>query len=992
MARLSAVVSAITFLFMASLASAVGLSEITLRSALTEPLDAQIRITSPGDLSPEELTARLASAAEFSRAGIERPLFLTELRFNVAERDGQFWVDVTSANPVEEPFLDFLVELAWPGGRLLREYTLLLDPPVFAPGEAPAQVFQGQDPSFSQQAPTPTVETAPPVAPSVETPDVQEPVEPPTVPPTVAREETLADDQYRVLNNDTLWEIALQARSDATQTPQQIMLAIQDLNPDAFINNNINRVKAGSLLTLPNGEQVLVRSQAQAVQEVDRQNRAFRGLPPPGQQQATASGDAASATASSTPRNPDGFLEIVGSASDASEGTADGATQQAELARVQNELAIQQELNDELRRQNEQQLSRLNELEEQVRLLTQMMELQSAAAAEMQEAARALQQQAQANQQMSPAAPALEPQPAVSFTDRVMQVWNRLYAWLMIPTNALIVALGAVLALGLILLARRRRDAAEDEVEELLDDAEDVLLHDDPYQDLADEDTDYTEDELSDDVEPVTLAQESNTSVAEALENAELYMAFQRHDEAETVLKQALAEEPANRDVRLKLLELYAETGRVDEFDALAAELTPAEKDDVARLRSVMQKLGTGLGVGAGSAAFASAVETPAEEDFADLDLDLDMDDDASWSASASTDSDDAFDLDMASDPDALADSDDDLDLSDALNDDFDKELDEELTDLDLPAVADEDEDSDLDLDLSDLDVPDLNVPELDDEADIPLVDVPANPSAAIDEDDLDPEIAAALATTEADAHLDTELDELGDLSDLDLDALSLDDAEEDVLDVASLLEEDDEPVDEPLRSASMDDDFSKSLSDTLDELSDEPEQGGSTATAPYVADEEDSGLDDDGFADLGELDDLDDMLDTERFVESSGEAPLTEGGLDDFDLQDDVMSFSARDDVDTGEERPADVGLDDLSELDEMAEAGGTSGAAESDEWDDDFDFLAGSDEIATKLDLARAYIDMDDVEGAKDILNEVVEEGNEEQKAAAEALLRKL
>src|SRR5690554_4121961 len=237
MTRLFAVVSAITLLCVAGFASAVGLGDITLRSALTEPLEAEIRITSPGDFSAQDLNVRLATPADFSRAGIERPFFLTQIDFTLRQVGNAMSVVLTTADAVEEPFLDFVVELTWPGGRLLREYTLLLDPPMFADGDA------GQIRVFPTQAPPRPVPVAP-------------------------RQQQLADNQYRVENNDTLWEIALLTRQNPGQTPQQIMLAIQDLNPHAFINDNINRVKAGSLLTLPNGEQVAVRSRAQAVLEI----------------------------------------------------------------------------------------------------------------------------------------------------------------------------------------------------------------------------------------------------------------------------------------------------------------------------------------------------------------------------------------------------------------------------------------------------------------------------------------------------------------------------------------------------------------------------------------------------------------------------------------------------------------------------------------------------------------------------------------------------
>ena len=114
---------------------ALGLGDIRLSSALNEPLRAEIQLLSA---TPEELSnlkVQLASAATFERYGIDRPLYLTRLQFSVVGRgqSGAGAVRITSSEPMTEPFVTFLVEATWASGRLLREYTVLLDPPTFAP-------------------------------------------------------------------------------------------------------------------------------------------------------------------------------------------------------------------------------------------------------------------------------------------------------------------------------------------------------------------------------------------------------------------------------------------------------------------------------------------------------------------------------------------------------------------------------------------------------------------------------------------------------------------------------------------------------------------------------------------------------------------------------------------------------------------------------------------------------------------------------------------
>ncbi|MBD0682121.1 hypothetical protein [Pseudomonas sp. PSB11] len=108
---------------------ALGLGEITLHSALNQPLRADIALLDAAGLEEGELSVRLATADEFSRAGVERVFFLNDLKFTPILRGDRSLIRVSSSKPVKEPYLDFLVQLDQPNGRLLREYTVLIDPP-----------------------------------------------------------------------------------------------------------------------------------------------------------------------------------------------------------------------------------------------------------------------------------------------------------------------------------------------------------------------------------------------------------------------------------------------------------------------------------------------------------------------------------------------------------------------------------------------------------------------------------------------------------------------------------------------------------------------------------------------------------------------------------------------------------------------------------------------------------------------------------------------
>ncbi|WP_031302684.1 hypothetical protein, partial [Pseudomonas sp. EGD-AK9] len=111
------------------MAPALGLGEITLHSALNQPLEAEIELLAVGDLGAEDLRVALAPAEVFSRSGVERFYFLNDLRFTPLLRGSRSVIRVVSSRPVREPYLNFIVEVARPDGQLLREYTVLLDPP-----------------------------------------------------------------------------------------------------------------------------------------------------------------------------------------------------------------------------------------------------------------------------------------------------------------------------------------------------------------------------------------------------------------------------------------------------------------------------------------------------------------------------------------------------------------------------------------------------------------------------------------------------------------------------------------------------------------------------------------------------------------------------------------------------------------------------------------------------------------------------------------------
>lgn len=287
---------------LASLAPAIalglGLGDIRLHSALNQPLDAEIDLLAATDDELNSIRVRLATNDQFDRYGIERVAALSSFKFEVVKRpDGRAYVRITSDQSLREPFLTFLVEASWPRGRLLREYTVLLDPPVLAPapqseyaepvaetvtaspyaapvnaGEptvAPQQTYVQPEPTSA-----PVIETAVAAAPSTfgsGTPAA------PTDTQTQQSGDAGAAPGYDASNygpvrrGETLWAIAARLKPEQTVSMNQMMIAVYRANPDAF-RGNINRLKRGAILRIPDAGEILSLSVGEANAEAIRHN------------------------------------------------------------------------------------------------------------------------------------------------------------------------------------------------------------------------------------------------------------------------------------------------------------------------------------------------------------------------------------------------------------------------------------------------------------------------------------------------------------------------------------------------------------------------------------------------------------------------------------------------------------------------------------------------------------------------------------------------
>ena len=268
-----------------SVSCALGLGEIHLNSALNEPMNADIDLIAA---TPDELTALRAALAPrdaFARYGIDRPPFLSTLTFKVGKgKDGRDALLVRSTDAIPEPFVTFLVEVNWARGRLMREYTVLLDPPVYTPGESASSAAPVAQPTtVAPAARRPAPEAAAPAAPSTvpraagrSSPSgARGPANPSSASAPAASAGGLAGGTYRVAQGDTLSKIAHSLRAESPAKVDQTMMALYRANPDAF-GGNINILRRGAVLRIPGADDIAAFNQSEAVSEVHRQMNAWR--------------------------------------------------------------------------------------------------------------------------------------------------------------------------------------------------------------------------------------------------------------------------------------------------------------------------------------------------------------------------------------------------------------------------------------------------------------------------------------------------------------------------------------------------------------------------------------------------------------------------------------------------------------------------------------------------------------------------------------------
>ena len=283
-------VAAAALCMAASGASALGLGRLQVQSALGEALRAEIEVTS---ISPEEqgnLRLRVASPEAYRAAGVDYNAVLPGTQVELRRRpDGRPFLKISSDRGVQEPFIDVILEINWPTGRLVREYTMLFDPPTtaraappapvtaaVAPGNAPAAQAMPVSPGAAAAPPADRMRATPaprvaerrvaPASPVAEAAPAREPK-----PPRVA---AAGADEYRVKAGDSLSRIASRTQRSGVSL-DQMLVSLYRGNPQAFIDNNMNRLKSGVVLAVPAADSVKSITVADARQVIQAQSADF---------------------------------------------------------------------------------------------------------------------------------------------------------------------------------------------------------------------------------------------------------------------------------------------------------------------------------------------------------------------------------------------------------------------------------------------------------------------------------------------------------------------------------------------------------------------------------------------------------------------------------------------------------------------------------------------------------------------------------------------
>jgi pilus assembly protein FimV len=904
---------------------AAGLGQLNVNSGIGEPLKAEIELLSVSPAEKNTLKANIAPESTYAAQGLDRPASHQGIKVEITKSaNGKDILKLQSNQPIDEPYLDMLVEVEWETGRILREYTVLLDPPGYKTSVAAPKVDVPAIKAKSNLAPKPIAKNDQSSAGSLVTANTS----------AVNSNSFGTADDYLTKRGDTLSKIAGRMKPEGVSL-DQMLVGLFEANPDAFDGKNMNRLKVGKILQTPTKEALDAIGRKEAVSEIKLQTANWNeyrnklagivesSIPQASEEESqSSSGKIKPATEDqSIPENAGPKDVVKLSSGDTSAVEAD---MQAKITALQEEVSAREKGLKEAQ-------DRTVALEKQIEDMQKLLTLKSDALAKVQqeepvEAETDLEQeqaQAEASSELPPEVANPEPTTEAPIAD-VEQPKPVTQTPIDIPVeepsfisslianitgifndfnNSIVGVAGGLVALltgiWFYLRNKRRKNLADFEQGIMTSGG---LKANTVFGNTSGASVDTGDTSFLTDFSQSTSGGMIDTNDVDPIAEAEVYMAYGRDAQAEEILKDAISKEPKRYELHLKLLEMYAANKDMSAFETVSGELYTtlgAEDPTWAKVAEI------GIKLEPNNPLYQLKEGVTKSRENSNNETKLDVSDFADSPLAAEADLNFSLNTDVESEEDSFNVS--------ALADKIDHDFDETALDLEnVPEVLKVD-DSALEFDIT-----------------------PSNENAEVDEDDVSfAHTMPNLDFPTSDVELDksNEIDEFNeaeaDISDNSVDDLSENNAE---LEAPKL-------------------DFSNELSLDLTE-----DDNTNEVEIQDLAEEESSEPENFGF-DINTLSGDTLTLDTD---DKTAEEEV-----------DDVLDMS---------DITLDVGdsvNDAITEASPVLEMAVTEEAAPE------------SEEVETKLELVAAYIDMEDKEGAKELLDEVLKEGGANQRKRAEEIL---
>lgn len=605
-----------------NLASAANMGGINVTSALGHPLKAEISLAEMGSSDKSTLVAKLASVNEFKNAGLDYPYSLPKLTFAIETRaNGETYIKLTSTQPVNEPFVSLLVELSWPSGKMLREFTFLLDPAGFVPEQPKVAEVKPVEPVLPVQEPVPAVipviapeaaalpvEQAPVTALPVEESSKEEiaegkpamsdmakaelaadelakaePVPAETVKAEPVKVEPLAPTQQPVAaatsilveKGDTLGKLADEVKP-VDVSLERMLVAMYRANAKNFDGKNMNRIKAGKILRMPEANEIAKVSQAAAVKEIraqvaDWQNyrQQLAAAQTTSAEQAPkqeAAGKISAAVAEKTPVIKESAKEVLKLSK--GEALGDKAVAGGGAKSKQDKLADKEDDAAAKKKQLQEEQKKIAKLEDINKDVSKLVELKGGlgAAASAPAAVTA--------RKGMPAASAVPATPPVAEEFDMLAMLNDYFGFLL--DDPILLGGGIALLLGLgglgMVMARRGKAGqkkSSNKSEEIGAATGSWRTPVAPSPDTGD----FTQTFAPSPSPAAPMSVAAAMDDVDPISEADLFLNFGRDAQAEEILKDALSKNPANNQVKLKLLSIYTSRKDSKTFSRYAQEV-----------------------------------------------------------------------------------------------------------------------------------------------------------------------------------------------------------------------------------------------------------------------------------------------------------------------------------------------------------------------------------------------------------------------------------